>query len=91
MCKTFEVSQWMTGTLGLSGNELILFAILWKESKHGEIAVKGSYTELSAAMGATIPTMYKCINKLMERGYIRQPRKGVFAIADNFYDIIKVA
>ena len=81
--KRFEVLNWMTERLGLSGNELVLFAIMWKESKGGEKALVGDYTALSAAMGVTIPTMYNCAQKLMKRGYVVQPRKGIYAIADN--------
>ena len=83
MAKSFMIEQWMTGGLGLSGNELVLFAIIWKESKKGEQAVDGDYEGLSQAMGVSVPTLYSCIKRLTERGVIVSPRKGVYAIADN--------
>lgn len=83
MCKKIEIMNWMTAKLGLSGNELVLFAILWRESNQGKQKVTGDYSALSGAMNTTIPTMYNCIRKLVERGYVIQPEKGLYEISPN--------
>lgn len=80
MSKSFQIESFMTGRLGLSGNELVLFGILWKASDRGSKVVEGDYTNLSALMGTSIPTMYNCIRKLQERGYVEQVEKGVYSV-----------
>ena len=80
MSKNYVIESFMTGTLGLSGNELVLFAILWKESEQGSRQVEGDYTAISQRMGTTIPTMYNCIRKLMDKGYVTMPVKGMYAV-----------
>lgn len=82
MIKEIKLQSFMTSKLGLSGNELVLFGICWKESKGGEQEFALDYTEVSAAMGTTIPTMYNCINKLMGRGYLLNGNgKSVYKVA----------
>lgn len=80
MSKNFVIENWMVTERGLSGNELVLYAIMWKESKKGEKVVQGDYAALSAQMGTTIPTLYNCIKKLTERGLITQERKGEYKL-----------
>lgn len=80
MSKSFMIESFMTGSLGLSGNELVLFAILWKESDRGKKKVVGDYTAISQRMGTTVPTMYNCIKKLMDRGFVTMPVKGMYEI-----------
>lgn len=80
MSKNYLIESFMTGELGLSGNELVLFAILWKESERGTKQVEGDYTAISARMGTTIPTMYNCIRKLMDRGLVTMPVKGMYEV-----------
>lgn len=82
--KNFIVENWMVTGLGLSGNELVLFAILWKASKRGASEVACDYTNISAAMGVTVPTMYNSAKKLTDKGYIVQARKGVYRISSDF-------
>lgn len=81
--KSFSIESFMTEQLGLSGNELVLFAILWKESKAGKEKVQGNYSFLSGRMGVTIPTMYNAVKRLIERGFVEQPEKGVYAVSVN--------
>lgn len=80
MIKDFKICDFMTSKLGLSGNNLVLYGIMWSESKQGTKTVAGDYTHLSAAMGVTIPTLYNCIKNLMKLGYISQPEKGYYAV-----------
>lgn len=80
MSKNYVIESFMTGSLGLSGNELVLFAILWKESERGTKQVEGDYTAISARMGTTVPTMYKCIGRLTDRGLVSIPKKGFYEV-----------
>ena len=81
--RKFEILPWMTAQLKLSGNELVLFAILWKESKQGTQQVKGNYAFLSMMMGCTVPTMYSAAKKLVDRNLVTMPSKGMYAIAES--------
>jgi DNA-binding MarR family transcriptional regulator len=74
------IEKFMTAKLGLSGNELVLFSILWKESDKGQKIVEGDYKKLSEGMNVTIPTMYNSIKKLQERGYVEQVEKGLYQV-----------
>lgn len=80
MSKNFMIEKFMTAKLGLSGNELVLFSILWKESDKGQKIVEGDYKKLSEGMNVTIPTMYNSIKKLQERGYVEQVEKGLYQV-----------
>jgi Fe2+ or Zn2+ uptake regulation protein len=74
------IEKFMTAKLRLSGHELVLFSILWKESDKGQKIVEGDYKKLSEGMNVTIPTMYNSIKKLQERGYVEQVEKGLYQV-----------
>ena len=80
MSKNIIIENFMTSQLGLSGNELVLFGILWKESEKGTKIVESDYAMMSARMNTTIPTMYNCLKKLVERGYVRQEEKALYSV-----------
>jgi hypothetical protein len=58
------IEGWQVSQLRLSGNKLVLYALIWQNSNHGKSAVSIDYTEVSEAMGTTIPTMYNCLKDL---------------------------
>lgn len=78
--KVYEIEAFMTKDLGLSGNELVLYAIMWKETERGTKNVALDYQGWSDAMGTSIPTMYNCLNKLVKRGYINQECKSTYGL-----------
>ena len=69
------IEGWQVSQLGLSGNKLVLYALIWQNSNHGKSAVPLDYTEVSGAMGTTIPTMYNCLKDLVKSGIIEQTGK----------------
>ena len=84
MAKDFKIENWMTGTLGLSGNELVAFAFLWNMTKQGAEQYDGGFTELASAMGVTVPTTYNVLRKLVDRKLIEFGcvRDGIKVIAE---------
>ena len=78
--KNFEIESFMTRDLGLSGNELVLYAIMWKETEKGTKNVPVDYQGWSAAMGTSVPTMYNCLDRLVKRGYINQECKSTYGL-----------
>lgn len=78
--KSFEIESFMTADLGLSGNELVLYAIMWKETNKGTKPVTMDYNGWSEAMGVKVPTVYNCLNKLVERGVIEQECRSIYRL-----------
>ena len=76
MAKNIIIESWMTSKLGLSGNSLILFAIMWRDSKQGEDVAKDDYLNHSAAMGVSVPTYYNAVKKLVENDIICKAEDG---------------
>ena len=64
------IENFMTSELGLSGNQLVLYAHLWAESKQGTQTVGDDYAKYSAAINVTIPTYYSTRNSLTARGLV---------------------
>lgn len=85
MSKNYVIESFMTGSLGLSGNELVLFAILWKESEQGSRQVEGDYTAISQRMGTTIPTMYNCLKDLVKTGILEQTGKCEYKCKESYF------
>lgn len=78
--KSYEIQPFMMEKMKLSGNELVLFAILWKETDGGKKMAQMDYQGWSAAMGVTIPTLYNVLNKLVDKGFICQECKSVYGV-----------
>ena len=76
MKKSFLVETWMMKDLGLSGNQLIMYAYLHDVTEKGVKSFTGGYTELSGALTMSIPTVYNVLDKLREKGYI-EPDGGM--------------
>jgi Fe2+ or Zn2+ uptake regulation protein len=70
MTKGFEVRRFMTVDMGLSGNNLVVYAFLWNETNGGTKTYTDGYMRISEAAGVTIPTVYNVLEKLRSRGAI---------------------
>ena len=70
MTKGFEVRKFMTVDMGLSGNNLVVYAFLWNETNGGTKRYTDGYMRISEAAGVTIPTVYNVLEKLRSRGAI---------------------
>lgn len=71
MCKNgFIVMDWMVSKKGLSSNELLCYAFLWRETDGGKQAYKGGYEGIAKAIGCTFPTAYSVLRKMKDRGLV---------------------
>lgn len=70
------IENFMTSELGLSGNQLVLFAHLWAESKQGKEVIDNDYAHFSGAINVTIPTYYSTVNALIKRGIVERVGSG---------------
>ena len=66
------IENFMTSELGLSGNQLVLYAHLWAESKQGEETITNNYSRYAAAMNVTMPTYYSTLKALEMRGLVKK-------------------
>ena len=81
--KSFEIESFMTERLKLSGNDLVLYAIMWKETAKGTKNVPLDYQGWAAMMGASVPTLYSCLDRLVKKGYINQECKTIYGLVPN--------
>ena len=65
-----QLQGWMINELGLKGNELILYAIIFGFSQDGESEYYGSQRYIASAMKISLPTANKIINGLLEKNLI---------------------
>lgn len=66
----FDVKGWMVLELGLKGNELMAFAIVWGFSQDGESEFKGSVSYIRKFLSVSKPTAIKILVSLEEKGFI---------------------
>ena len=72
----YTVQGWMITKLGLSGNELICFAIIHGFSQDRKSKFGGSLNYLSAFVGCSISTIQRMLDKLSEKGLIIKVTQG---------------
>lgn len=80
MIKEFKIQDWMTRKIGLNGNTLVLFAILWKMSDNGTRPVAIDYREITPLMGVTTPTFYNALATLDKHQVIKKQEDGQYAV-----------
>ena len=80
MIKEFKIQDWMTSKLRLSGNNLVLFALMWKMSEQGTKTVKIDYKEITLAMSVSDPTVYNCLGQLVKRGLLEDHGDRLYVI-----------
>ena len=74
------IENFMTSELGLSGNQLVLYAHLWAESKQGLVDITNNYSRYAAAMNVTMPTYYGTLKGLELRGLVKKIGGGKLQI-----------
>lgn len=72
------IEPWMAPKTNLTGNKLILFALLWYESKQGKEEVSPDYVDISTVMGTSTPTMYNCLKDMVRAGMLKQTGKNTY-------------
>ena len=89
MQANYSVHTFMTEGMKLSGTRLLVYALIYSFSRHGEFS--GSRRYIASATGATLRTVDRAIDFLLERGYIacgdelgRQTYKADVELADSW-------
>ena len=68
---------WMINELKLSGNELILYALIYGFSQDGKSRFKGSLQYLAETLRIAKRNVIEVIKKLIKKGYIKKYKSGI--------------
>lgn len=75
-----NIQGWMINELKLKGNELVLYAIIYGFSQDGQSEYFGSQRYISVAMGVSLPTTNKLINKLLLKKLIQRTGESHYRV-----------
>lgn len=70
------IQGWMITRLGLKGNELLIYAVIYGFTQNGEIKFVGSMKYLADWTNSTVESVRKCIKSLIDKGYIVKTLDG---------------
>lgn len=81
----YVVHGWMRNVLGLKGNALDIYAIIYgfSQTEHQEFTASISY--LSEWLGASRPTVINTLKDLVEKGYLTKESREVNGVIYNRY------
>jgi DNA-binding MarR family transcriptional regulator/predicted RNA-binding Zn-ribbon protein involved in translation (DUF1610 family) len=80
------VQGWMVNRLGLSGNELLVFALIYGFTQDGETIFTGSATYIGKWCGISRQSVSKITQKLIEKGIIE--KQSIRGIGDKYRAVI---
>lgn len=66
------IQSWMITRLGLSGNELFAYAIIYRFSQDGKSSFCGSLEYVCEWLGVTKRTAINTLNSLVSKGFIEK-------------------
>ena len=81
----YVVQGWMMSELGLSGNELTCYAIIFGATQGGQTLFKESRNYLSEWMNATLPTVDRCLKSLVDKKYLVKHTEIINGVKFNMY------
>lgn len=84
-----SISGWMVTRLGLKGNELLVYAIIYGFSQDDETRFTGSLQYLADWTNSTKQSCIKCLKSLAEKGYITKYEKIVNGVKFCEYQAVK--
>lgn len=70
------IQGWMLTRLGLKGNELMIYAVIYGFTQNGETEFIGSMKYLADWTNSTVESVRKCIKSLIDKGYIVKTLDG---------------
>lgn len=85
-----SISGWMVTRLGLKGNELLVYAIIYGFSQDDETRFTGSLQYLADWTNSTKQSCIKCLKSLAEKGYITKYEKIVNGVKFCEYQAVKL-
>ncbi len=83
----FTVIGWMANQLGLSGTELLTYAIVYGFTQDGETEYKGSSKYLMDTINCSKNTAINALNNLTEKGLIEKIAENINGVVFNRYKV----
>lgn len=83
----YVVFRWMTSKLGLTGNELLTYAVVYGFTQDGDTLYLGSQKYLTEAIGCSKNTAIASLEKLTEKGLIIKSVETVNGVNFNRYKV----
>lgn len=84
-----HIPGWAVTRLGLKGNELLVYSIIYGFSQDGETMFTGSLQYLADWTNSTKQSCIKCLKSLVEKGYIAKHEKIVNGVKFCEYQAVK--
>ena len=66
----FTIQEWMMTELKLSGNELLVYALIFQVSQDGESEYASGLKYISEKLNITVNTVHSTLTKLLEKGLV---------------------
>lgn len=80
------IPEWMLH-LGLSGNELLVFAVIYGFSQDGESEYRGGYRWISKFLGVAEKTVRNILSTLSEKGFLTKRVESINGVSFNRYSV----
>lgn len=84
------IQGFMVKKLGLTGNELIAYALVYGFSQDGESKFKGSLNYVAEWLNCSKTTAFNLLNKLADDGFIKKTEKLINGVKFCNYSAIKL-
>lgn len=84
----FQIGGWMINRLGLKGNALLVYAVIFGFSQDGETEFTGSRQYICDITGVSKPTVDKILLELQQQGLIEKNSETRNGITFNRYKVI---
>ena len=84
----YVIQGWMRTKLGLKGNELLVYAMLWSFSQDGISEFRGALSYMSEFIGSDERTVRRSLDRLEMRGYIEKEALNEVTGKSNGYKCI---
>ena len=83
-----NIQGWMCSKLKLSGNELLIYALIYGFSQDGVSEFRGSRSYICKWFNISLPTVDKALNSLVEKDLITKREEIVNNVKYNCYKVI---
>ena len=83
-----NIQGWMCSKLKLSGNELLIYALIYGFSQDGVSEFRGSRSYICKWFNISLPTVDKALNSLVEKNLITKREEIVNNVKYNCYKVI---
>lgn len=81
------IPGWAINRLGLKGNDLIIFSIIYGFSQDGESEFSGSIQYLCDCLNVSRPTVINSLKNLVSLGYITKRVETINGVVFNRYKV----